>query len=141
MNKKLQDAILNKESLETEIEEYKKPILYVEDKYDQIYKIAYLKIQNHIITKDNFEIIFKEKAPFTIRRSEGAGKLWGRMRVSNNDGYEDKKIIGLYDFDKEGREQIHQLKKEPFWDENYSGNKKNGFYPKTTLMKCFTGEL
>lgn len=75
MNKKLQDAILNKESLETEIEEYKKPILYVEDKYDQIYKIAYLKIQNHIITKDNFEIIFKEKAPFTIRRSEGAGKL------------------------------------------------------------------
>ena len=57
------------------------------------------------------------------------------MRVSNNDGYEDKKIIGLYDFDKEGREQIHQLKKEPFWDENYSGNKKNGFYPNEMLYR------
>jgi len=137
LNKRLQDAILNKESLESEIEEYKKPILYVEDKYDQIYKIAYLKIQNYIINKENFEIIFKEKAPFTIRRSEGAGKLTGRMRVANNDGYEDKKIIGLYDFDKEGREQIHQLKNEPFWDENYYGNKKNGFYRKRKDHDCF----
>lgn len=137
LNKRLQDAILNKESLEIEIEEYKKPILYVEDKYDQIYKIAYLKTLNYNISKDDFELIFKEKAPFTIRRSEGAGKLSGRMRVANNDGYEDKKIIGLYDFDKEGREQIHQLKNEPFWDEIYSGNKKNGFYRKRKDHKCF----
>lgn len=137
LNKRLQDAILSKESLEKEIEEFKKPILYVEDKYDQIYKIAYLKIHKHTFNKSNFESVFKEKAPFTIRRSEGAGKLSGRMRVANNDGYEDKKIIGLYDFDKEGREQIHQLKKETYWDDQYYGDKKSGYYRKRKDHKCF----
>ena len=114
LNRKLQEAILSRESLEREIEEFKKPILFVEDKYDQIYKIAYLKTHNIVMDKGDFESKFKEDAPFTIRRAEGAGKLSGRMRVANNDGYEDKRIIGLYDFDKEGREQIHQLKNEPF---------------------------
>ena len=89
LNKRLQDAILSKDLLEKEIEEFKKPILYVEDKYDQIYKIAYLKTHNHTCDRTNFEEMFKEKALFTIRRSEGAGKLSGRMRVANNDGYED----------------------------------------------------
>ncbi|MCD9855869.1 ATP-binding protein [Epilithonimonas sp. JDS] len=141
LNKRLQDAILSKDSLEKEIEEFRKPILYVEDTYDQIYKIAFLKINGLVFDKTNFEEIFKNAAPFTIRRSEGAGRLTGRMRVANNDGYEDKKIIGLYDFDREGREQIHLLKKESFWDENYYGNKKEGFYRKRNDHNCFFAML
>lgn len=141
LNRRLQEAILSNDSLEKEIEEFKKPILYVEDKYDQIYKIAYLKVQNIVFDKNNFELVFKQNAPFTIRRSEGAGKLSGRMRVANNDGYEDKKIIGLYDFDKEGREQIHQLKNEPYWEDKYYGDKKNGFYRKRKDHHCFFAML
>lgn len=141
LNKRLKDAILSKDSLEKEIEEFKKPILYVEDKYDQIYKIAYLKTQQKSFNKENFEAIFKTLAPFTIRRSEGAGKLSGRMRVANNDGYEDKKIIGLYDFDKEGREQIHQLKNDSFWRDEYFGDKGNGFYRQRKDHKCFFAML
>lgn len=137
LNQKLKDVLLNKEALESEIEEYKKPILYVEDKYDNIYKIAFLKIKNIPCSKENFNQLFSENAPFTIRRCEGATKLTGRMRVANNDGYEDKKIIGLYDFDKEGREQIHNLKNDSFWDENYFGTIEEGFYRKRKDHETF----
>jgi hypothetical protein len=137
LNKRLQEAILSKEALEKEIEEYKKPILCVEDKYDQIYKIAYLKTQNLDFDKTNFETKFKGHAPFTIRRSEGAGKLSGRMRVANNDGYEDKKIMGIFDFDKEGREQIHNLKNDDFWIDKYEGDKRSGLYRKRNDHNCF----
>lgn len=134
---RLEEAILSKECLEREIEEYQKPILYVEDKYDQIYKIAFLKIKGISFNKANFEELFKEKAPFIIRRAEGAGKLSGRLKAANNDGYEDKKIIGLFDFDKEGREQIHNLKNENFWEDNYLGDLGTGFYRKRKDHPCF----
>jgi len=137
LSKRLKDAILNKEALENEIEEYNKPILYVEDKYDQIYKIAFLKLKDFTFDKSNFEKIFKVNAPFTIRRCEGAGKLSGRLRAANNDGYEDKKIIGLFDFDREGRENIHRLKDEKFWIDKYFGDIKNGFYRKRNDHDCF----
>lgn len=52
------------------------------------------------------------------------------MRVANNDGYEDKKIIGLYDFDKEGREQIHNLKNDKFWEDKYYDEIETGYYRK-----------
>jgi len=137
LTKKLRDALVSRQSLELMIEEYNKPIIYVEDTYDQIYKIAYLKLNEVEINIDNFEDVFKNKAPFTIRRGESAGKLSGRMRVPNNDGYEDKKVIGIYDFDKEGREQIHHLKKEQFWDNNFYGEKVSGYYRKRTDHSFF----
>lgn len=130
LNQKIRSILLDKESLESEIEEYKKPILYVEDTYDQIYKIAYLKVNNIECTEENFLRLFKENSPFTIRRCEGATRLSGRMRVANNDGYEDKKIIGLYDFDKEGREQIHNLKNDKFWEDKYYDEIETGYYRK-----------
>lgn len=137
LNKRIERILLGKSELESEIEEYNKPILYVEDTYDQIYKIAYLKLKDYNIDKDNFEVIFKENAPFTIRRGQGAGKLAGRLRTPNNDGYENKKIVGLFDFDKEGRENIHNLKKETFWDNEYYGSIDQGFWRKRTDHNCF----
>ena len=52
------------------------------------------------------------------------------MRVANHDGYEDQKIVGVYDFDKEGREQIHHLKKDSYWSDEYFGTISEGFYRK-----------
>jgi hypothetical protein len=141
VNKRLTKRIVNvlqdKDSLELEIEEYRKPILFVEDKYDQIYKIAFLKLNSLPCEKSNFEDTFKEKAPFTIRRCEGAGGVAGRLRVKNHDGYEEKKVIGLFDFDKEGRENYHCLHKDSFWDSDNLGNLKSGFYKKRTDHSCF----
>jgi AAA15 family ATPase/GTPase len=137
LTSRIKNAILNKETLEYEIEEYRKPILYVEDKYDQLYKIAFLKLNDINFDINTFESAFKLKAPFTIRRSEGAGGVSGRLRVPNHDGYEDKKVIGLYDFDKEGRENYYQLKKEFFWEENSLGNKIEGYHKKRNDHGCF----
>ncbi len=137
LTKRLQESILDKEHLEKEIEEYKKPILYVEDKYDQIYKIAFLKVKGIECKNDNFDDLFNENAPFLIRRGEGAGKLAGRLRSPNHDGYEDKKIVGLFDFDKEGRENYHHLKDERFWENNDSGDIKSGFFRKRNDHVCF----
>jgi len=137
LTKKLREALISKEELELKIEEFNKPILYVEDTYDQIYKIAYLKLNEIDCNIDDFNEVFKKKAPFIIRRSESANKLTGRMRVANHDGYEDQKIIGIYDFDKEGREQIHHLKNDSFWDNDYYGMKKQGIYRKRNDHKCF----
>ena len=130
LTRSLREAIVSKEDLELKIEEFKKPIVYVEDTYDQIYKIAYLRLNDIEFDKSDFEDVFKEQAPFTIRRGESAGKLTGRMRVANHDGYEDQKIIGVYDFDKESREQIHHLKKDSYWFDEYFGNIAEGFYRK-----------
>lgn len=130
LTRNLRDAIISKEDLELKIEEFNKPIVYVEDTYDQIYKIAYLKLNNVDFNIGNFEAVFKNIAPFTIRRGESAGKLTGRMRVANHDGYEDQKIVGVYDFDKEGREQIHHLKKDTYWSDEYYGTIKDGYYRK-----------
>lgn len=138
LNARLKNAILDKKSLEFEIEEYRKPILYIEDKYDQLYKIAYLKTISATFDKNDFQELFKEKCPFTIRRAEGATNLAGRMRTANNDGYEDKKVIGLFDFDKEGREQIYNLKKEKqCWEDIFYGDEQTGIYRKRKDHKCF----
>lgn len=116
-----------------------KPILVVEDKYEAIYKIAYLKCKNIPFSKQNLAIVFSEKATFTIRRAGGAGSVRGFLSMLKTDGYEDKKIIGLFDYDKEGCENFYHLKNncENEWNDPIQGNKQSGFYRKRKLHPCF----
>jgi AAA15 family ATPase/GTPase len=137
LTKRLEDAILDKKTLEQKIEEYKKPILYVEDKYDQIYRIAFLKTIGIECNNENFEDLFKENALFNIHSGEGARKLAGRLRSHDHDGCEEKKIIGLFDFDREGREHFYHLQNEKFWPDDCSGNLKSGYFKKRSDHKCF----
>jgi hypothetical protein len=124
------------------IEEYEKPILIVEDKYDSIYKIAYLKSKEIPCTIDNFKEVFKEHCYFTIRRAESAGSVGGMLRMNNTDGYENKKIIGLFDFDKEGSENFYLLKKGNNWkNSEIKGDASNGFYRTRDKHPCFHGLL
>lgn len=122
---------------ESKIEEYLKPILLVEDKYDSIYKIAFLKLQDFEFTKNNIDDVFKQNAPFVIRRAESAGAVAGKLSMNNTDGYEDKKIIGLFDFDKEGSEKFYFLKKQNNWDDTIKGDTKSGYFKKRNQHDCF----
>lgn len=137
LNDTLESYILELDSAKSKIEEYKKPILVVEDKYDDIYKISYLKIKGIDFDKSNLREVFYEYSPFTIRRAESAGSVAGNLRMNNTDGYEDKSIIGLFDFDREGSLNFRKLKDANNWDEDILGDQKSGFYKKRNQHQCF----
>ena len=114
--------------IKEEIEKANKPILYVEDEYYQIYQIAYLKLKNIECDENNFKEKFEQKAFFTIYTGKSAGGVSGLLRVKDISIFKDKKIIGLFDFDKEGRENLHHLSKDTFWEKENEGNLQDGFY-------------
>lgn len=137
----LDKCLVESDSVRLKIEEYLKPILIVEDKYDDIYKISYLKINDIPFTKNNYKEVFVINCPFTIRRAESAGSVAGGLRMNNTDGYDDKKIIGLFDYDKEGAERFYTLKNGQNWDDHILGDDETGIYKKRNNHECFYGML
>lgn len=107
-----------------------KPVLLVEDKYFQIYKIAYLKtceLCSEEITGSNFDELFEKYANFSIHTWEGA--RWVAWFLRQKDEFLNKNIvIGLFDFDKEGRENFYLLSDEKFWKEDVGGKKGEKIY-------------
>jgi len=141
LRKELHGAIDDLDSVKLEIEEYKKPILIVEDKYDAIYKIAYLKLNNISTSEDSYDADFSKHCSFAIRRAEGAGAVSGKLKMNNTDGYEEKKIAGLFDFDNEGAENFYHLKNSNNWAKPILGDKGSCFYKKRKDHPCFYGML
>jgi len=136
----LAESLAENKSVKLKIEEYLKPILIIEDKCDAIYKIAYLKIKDIPFAEGDYDQKFIENCPFTIRRAGGAGAVSGNLRMNHTDGYDDKRIIGLFDFDKEGSENFYHLKGNN-WDDKIEGKKETGFYKKRNQHQCFYGML
>jgi len=99
LNNDIKNCLFDKIKLERKIEEYYKPILYVEDTYDQIYKIAYLRLKNIHCSEDNFELKFKEQAMFQVFSKKSAKDLRKWLDTVDITDQKDKKIIGLFDFD------------------------------------------
>jgi len=132
-----------KQKLEKQIEENKKheKILFVEDKYDQIYKIVWLKLYDKEFNRDNFNEIFLENSEYNIQGLEGASSLAGFLRAKNIDLFKENRIIGLFDFDFAGTEQFYLLKKTSQWEDEIQGNKKKGHYIKRKKHHCFYSTL
>lgn len=85
--------------LQKEIIESTKPILFVEDEYEQIYKVAWLKLQDGTsINVEKVDSSFKN-APFMIFGKGGKDNLKGYMDNPKMDELEGKKVVGLFDFD------------------------------------------
>ncbi len=135
--KHMQESARFQSELRTHIAAAQKPILIVEDKHDAIYKIAFLKTQGVEIEGGNFSELFEQHAPFEIRRAESAGSVAGFLGMNNTDGYDDKKVVGLFDFDKEGTECFYHLKKKKNWDTNISGDPASGVFKKRNQHDCF----
>lgn len=140
LNKKYNECAGDLSEAKMKIDEFRKPILVVEDSYAEIYKIGFLKIKNIIFTKDTLEENFDREAPFIIRRAGGAGSVRGFLGMNTLDGYEDKKVVGLFDYDKEGSENFYQLKRGGQW-EDIIGEKENGYVRKRKNHKCFCALL
>lgn len=138
INSKMSSVIEQLKGAKYLIEEYEKPILIVEDKYDSIYKIAYLKSKEIPCTIDNFKEVFKQHCYFTIRRAESARSVAGKLKMNNTDGYENKKVIGLFDFDKEGSEQFYLLRNGNNWkNSEIKGELMSGLYRTRDKHPCF----
>ena len=139
LNQELEELFVNKmkayeniqmlqKKLEKEIYEVKKPILYVEDTYDQIYKISWLKLHDISCNKDNYESLFKTHSNFSILRAEGAGSLEGFLKAKNIDYWKDKKVIGLFDFDAEGMMKFRLVKHNWKQEKKIEGTLESGLY-------------
>lgn len=79
--------------------ELSKTILLVEDEYDQIYKIAWLKLNRYKCEKEVDLEIFDEKSNFKIHRGNGRNDLQMKLLKKYSDEVNGKKAIGLFDFD------------------------------------------
>lgn len=131
-------ALLHKKVSELETNER---ILFVEDKYDQIYKIAWLKLNGVSFSKETVEQSFLDSADFKIKGLESAGSVAGLMRSKNASIFESNRMVGLFDFDKEGSENFHHLKREKYWNDDALGDKVTGFYRKRNDHPCWYAML
>lgn len=57
--------------------------------------------------------------------------------MNNTDGYENKKVIGLFDFDREGVECFYNIHKGNNWDRNVKGSILGGLFKKRNQHDCF----
>ena len=115
-NKKFYDKIKNQDERIAELERLTQTagkMLFVEDKYDQIYKIAYLKVKGvEGITEENFEEKFNEHCNFTLHGNFSCGGLYNRLISSNTTNDQDSVIVCLFDFDAEGYRKFEELAKK-----------------------------
>lgn len=100
----------------------------VEDKYDQIYKIAWLKLKDISFTKETIDDIFKVNAPFDIFNNFSANGVAGCLSVKNYNLFNNQIIIGLFDFDKEGSERFYNLIEGFNSKDDIMGELSSGFY-------------
>lgn len=147
LNVRLEKIFLETERVKSELErkiteaERGDKCLFVEDKYEQIYKIAWLKLNNIPFIKNNIEDIFKANCTFMILGLEGAVAVSGLLRSKNPDVFKNKKIVGLFDFDKEGVENFYHLKRDKYWGDEILGDKNNGHYRKRNDHPFWFGML
>lgn len=115
-NKQFYDKIKNQGERIAELERLTQTagrMLFVEDKYDQIYKIAYLKVKGiEGITEENFEAKFSEHSNFTLHGNFSCGGLYNRLISSNTTADQNSTIICLFDFDSEGYHKFKELAKK-----------------------------
>lgn len=112
-NKAFYDRIKNQEKRICELEQITQStgnLLFVEDKYLQIYKIAYLKIKGiDNITEENLEDKFRCNCDFSIHGNFSCGGLYSQLICSNITYNKENRIICLFDFDNEGFKKFKDL--------------------------------
>lgn len=115
VNKQFYDRIRDQDGRIAQLEEQVRSsgkMLFVEDRYDQIYKIAYLKVKGvEGVTEENLEERFRENCGFTIHGGFSCGGLYNRLMCANLTNDQDATTICLFDFDQEGYLKFEDLRK------------------------------
>ena len=121
------------EHLGKEIEKRKSNI-FIEDSKKQIYKIAWLKLNDINSTQEDFEALFDEKCSFYIFDKQGRSNLQSFLDMPSISEFDNQKIIGIFDFD-DGYNNFNGLKAIRW--EDALGTKNSGLYRKRKDHNCF----
>ncbi|MDR0220419.1 MAG: AAA family ATPase [Lachnospiraceae bacterium] len=108
--------------------------LFVEDTYSQIYKIAWLKLNEIEFNEDNIEEKFSEFSPFDILDDNSCTGVAGLLNAHSVASHCDKKIIGLFDYDYDGSERFYNLR-DGFDKKTILGSVETGFYKQKKVEK------
>lgn len=82
------------------LKKIEKPILLVEDRYTELYKVAWLKLNDKNFSQENLEETFNEECPFCIVPANGCAKIRALLqRDYLIEKIKDKKLVALFDFD------------------------------------------
>lgn len=138
---KLQTMENERKELEQLIHLSHKPHLFVEDTYTQIYKIAWLKLNQKDHSEHNFEQVFEQECPFAIFSAGGAPELNKFLVTANIQYLKDRKILGLFDFDNTGVEKFKTTRNRTYWNVPIEGDKHTGHYKKRLDHPCFYAML
>jgi len=101
-------------------------ILFVEDCYTQIYKLAWLKLNGHQPTAESLETDFESNADFRIYSKGNKDNLYGYLNNPSMQECENQRIVGLFDFD-DAYDCFERLKKNKSWSE-IQGTENEGLY-------------
>ena len=129
------------ERLTFELNQNNKPMVFVEDTYDELYKIAWLKLNDKKFSEKTFKEVFESESPFSLFKAEGASNLEGLLRMKNTDYLKSRKIIGLFDFDITGVEKFKIIKNETYWKVEIQGKKCEGIFKNRNDHHCFYAAL
>lgn len=147
LKKKESDFLEEKRQFQDELTKYKKlieqsskPMILVEDEYEEIYKVAWLRLFNKNFSKENFKPVFDKHAPFLIFGQNGATNLAGFLRAPKIDYLSDRQMLGIFDFDSEGSSQFRNLSRTNKGGTNVwgkaDGEKMEGIHKKRGDHKC-----
>jgi AAA15 family ATPase/GTPase len=99
----LEDLIKNNheklEELDYVISALKKPVIFVEDEKTNLYKIAWLKLNDIKFSINNFVDAFNKNAPFVIHSVGGNEELYKKLDMVKMDEFLGKRVVGIFDFD------------------------------------------
>ena len=128
-------------SLHQEIRSATKPMLIVEDEYIELYKVAYLKINNVNFLENDLSVVFDNTCDFKIISARGADQLAGFLKMSNTELTNTSGIVGLFDFDSKGVDLFKRLKKHNDWSKDVDGDKGSGYTRRRNGHLCFYAML
>ncbi len=135
LSNKIKSLILSEEDLKREIEEYKKPMVFVEDTHLKVYQIAWLKLNEISFTEDVLTEIFRKECPFVIYSKKSKSDL---QKYLDEVGICEKigeKICGIFDFDAAYLKEFGGLNKDRW--EKECGTKSEGLTRKRKNHECY----
>ena len=131
----IKNLMRSEEELKRAIEEFTKPMVFVEDTQLKVYQIAWLKLNKISFTEDLLEETFRKRCPFLIYSKKSKKDLQKYLDEVGIDEKIGKKICGIFDFDDAYTKEFKGLHCDRWGNE--CGSKREGLSRKRKDHECY----